>query len=273
MINILKRIRRQRSYNDVETLLWKNHNFAATEAYKLLRTNLLFTLPDESKCRVIGITSSTRGEGKSTTSINLSYVLSQAGKKVLLIDADLRLPSVAKKLEIPSKPGLSESLILPEFDTSAIQKAPEGEWDVLTAGSIPPNPSELLGSEHMQRYVGGLAEQYDFIIVDLPPINIVSDALALSAVLDGMIVVVRNDYSEKRELNKCLRSMALSKVRILGVMMNAKRDGVPNYSRYRRYRRHNYYYENDYGYSSAKAPDQDAKDQTETPSAASADHD
>ena len=82
------------------TMMHKKLSFAATEAYKLLRTNLMFTIPGDKKCRVIGITSATRGEGKSTTAINLSYVLAEAGKRTLIIDADLRLPTIAKKLDI-----------------------------------------------------------------------------------------------------------------------------------------------------------------------------
>lgn len=241
MLGFIKRRRRSKASSTAETLLFKESNFAATEAYKLLRTNIMFTLPDEGKCRVIGVTSAIRGEGKSTTAANLSYVLSEAGKKVLLVDSDLRLPSVAKKLEISGTPGLTEMLIKPEFDDSAIVKMDGREnWNVLPSGSIPPNPSEMLGSPQMQNYVNKLSESYDFIIVDLPPVTIVSDALAVSHLLDGMIVVVRSNYSERRELNRCIKSLELAKVKILGVVMNAKREsGVP-YSRYK-YGKKGYY--------------------------------
>ena len=245
MFEFFKRNKRNKiKSKSTEILLFKESNFVATEAYKLLRTNLMFALPDEGKCRVIGVASAVRGEGKSTTSVNLAYVLSEAGKRVLLIDADLRLPSIAKKLGISSIPGLSDMLIMPEHDASAIRQVADFErWSVLPAGSIPPNPSEMLGSSHMDKYLKELGKDYDFIVVDLPPVTIVSDALAIAPFLDGMVVVVRSNYSEGRELNKCIKLLELSKVKVLGVVMNAKRDGGAVYSKYKKkayYSRHYY---------------------------------
>ncbi|MBO5280533.1 MAG: CpsD/CapB family tyrosine-protein kinase, partial [Clostridia bacterium] len=127
-------------------------DFASTEAYKLLRTNLQFTLPDASKkCHVIGITSSSRGEGKSTTSINLSSALAATEKKVLLIDGDLRLPTISKKLNISVKTGLSDVLLDASELEMAIHAMEECEnLHILASGKIPPNPSELLGSSQMK---------------------------------------------------------------------------------------------------------------------------
>lgn len=254
MLNLIKKRRKKTINTEVETLLCKKANFAATEAYKLLRTNLLFTIPDEGRCRVIGVTSAIRSEGKSTTSINLSYVLAETGKRVLLIDGDLRLPSVAKKLGIHGSNGLSEALIKPDFDPSAIRKMTRENWHVLPSGSIPPNPSEMLGSVQMKNFVDRLSESYDFIIVDLPPVNLVSDALVLSSVLDGMVVVVRSNYSEGRELNKCLEALELSTVKLLGVVMNAKTNGRTAYGKYKKRRGNGYYYNSSsyYGRSSKK---------------------
>ena len=177
--------------------LHKNLNFTASEAYKLLRTNIMFALPSEgSRCRIIGVTSSIRGEGKSTTSINLSYTLAEMGKRVLLIDGDMRLPSVASKMEMPGTPGLSNILVSPSGDLGMFVK-PSGvneNWRIITAGDLPPNPSELLASKQMQVVLRVLSTKFDFIIVDLPPVNIVSDALVLSPVLDGIIVIVKTAY-------------------------------------------------------------------------------
>lgn len=263
MLDFLKRKKREDIENVSETLLYKESNFVANEAYKMLRTNISFTLPDTGKCRIIGITSAIRGEAKSTTSINLSYVLSQTGKRVLLLDADLRLPSIAKKMGIPGVPGLSDALVNSDGDTSAIQTVKNENWHILSSGSIPPNPSEMLGSAQMTAYLKKLSESYDFIIVDLPPVNIVSDALTISPLLDGMIVVVRCNYSERRELNKCLKSLELAKVKVLGITMTAKRDGRPSYSRYKKYRR-NGYYSNNYYYGSEENGD-NSRQGEETP--------
>ena len=239
---------------NLETL-HKNLNFKATEQYKLLRTNLSFTLPEDVKCPIIGVTSSTRGEGKSTTAINLSYVLAENGKKVLLMDGDLRLPSIAKKMGLESNPGVTtllkggESISMSTFKTDIYSN-----WYVMPSGEIPPNPSELLGSKRMENALTMLRENFDYIVIDLPPVNIVSDALAISKMITGMLVVVREDFTEKKELNACLQNLKLSNVNVLGLVMNETKSGKGYYSKYRyRYyykKRSNYYsyYSSDYGY-------------------------
>ncbi|MBQ8001178.1 MAG: CpsD/CapB family tyrosine-protein kinase [Ruminococcus sp.] len=216
--------------------LHKNLEFTAVEQYKLLRANLSFTLPEGVKCPIIGVTSSMRGEGKSTTAINLSYVLAESGKSVLLIDGDLRIPSVAKKMDISSSPGLTDLLMGYEshqmgvFKTSLLEN-----WYVMPSGDLPPNPSELLGSRRMESILRLAAEKFDYIIVDLPPVNVVSDALAISKYLTGMIVVIREDYTEKKELEACFRQLKLSNVNVLGCVMNEAENSNGTHSRYRKY--------------------------------------
>ena len=218
-------------------LLHKKLSFAATEAYKLLRTNLMFALPDEKTCRVIGVTSSLRGEGKSTTSVNLSYALAETGKRVLLIDADLRLPSVAKKLDIEKSPGLSHVIVGVCEASGAIRKSDVlDNWFVLPSGYIPPNPTELLGSSQMNSFIEEAKKDYDFIIVDLPPVNIVSDALVASPFLDGMVVVVRENYSARRALNNCTRLLSLANVKLLGFVMTVVDGDSFGYGKYKRNR-------------------------------------
>ena len=233
------------------TLLHKKLNFAATEAYKLLRTNLMFTLPDAKNCRVIGITSPTREEGKSTTAINLSYALAEMGKRVVLIDADLRLPTVAKKMEIKSAPGLSNVLVgdVSEQDAMWVSDVAEN-WSILPSGDIPPNPTEMLASSQMKQLIGRLSESHDFIILDLPPVNIVSDALAVSSILDGMVVVVRENYSGRRELQSCMRQLKLSGVKILGFVMIETSENNSPYKKNRYYKKNGYKYAHR-GYESA----------------------
>lgn len=239
-----------------QSTLHKNLEFTATEQYKLLRTNLDFTVPEGTKCPVIGLTSSMRGEGKSTTAVNLSYVLAEKGSKVLLIDGDLRIPSVAKKMNIPGSPGLTDVLMgknthsIKEFKSSILDT-----WYIMPAGDIPPNPSELLGSKRMATALEQLKEAFDYIIIDLPPVNIVSDALSIANLITGMIIVIREEYTEKKELERCFRQLKLSNVNVLGCVMNESDSGGGAYGKYR-YMKRNYrtYYSDEY-----KAPSKENK--------------
>ena len=235
--------------------LHKNLEFTATEQYKLLRTNLDFTLPEGVKCPVIGVTSSMRGEGKSTTAINLSYVLAESGKRVLLIDGDLRIPTVAKKMGMESEFGLADLLLgQSTFDLEKLKSPDLATWYIMPSGMLPPNPSELLGSKRMGDALNTLAKHFDYIVVDLPPVNIVSDALAISKYITGMIVVIREEYTEKKELATCFRQLRLSNVNVLGCVMNETRNDSRYYKKYKYKRNYRYYkhhgYYGHYGYYS-----------------------
>ena len=238
------------SEKDMKRTLHKNLEFTAIEQYKILRTNLDFTLPKDVKCPIIGVTSSMRGEGKSTTAVNLSYVLAEKGSPVLLIDGDLRIPSIAKKMRIDSSPGLTDLLMghgahMPDFRSALLDN-----WFILPSGDIPPNPSELLGSRRMEYILNSFRESFDYIIIDLPPVNIVSDALSIASLITGMVVVVREDYTEKKELERCFRQLQLSNVNVLGCILNeSKNDG----GSYKKYRKHKYYKYYKYYQSSAKS--------------------
>lgn len=221
--------------------LHKNLEFTATEQYKLLRANLDFTVPVNVKCPVIGVTSSVRGEGKSTTAVNLSYVLAETGKKVLLIDGDLRIPSVAKKMEIPSSPGLTDLLMGKGAQISEFRSKLYDNWYIVPSGDIPPNPSELLGSRRMEAILNDLKEIFDYIVIDLPPVNIVSDAISIAGYLNGMIVVIREEYTEKKELERCFRQLKLSNVKILGCVMNEAKSGDGSYRHYKKNKYYKYY--------------------------------
>ena len=229
-------------------MLHQKLSFAATEAYKLLRTNVLFALPSDKKCRVVGVTSSLRGDGKSTTAVNLSYTLAETGKKVLLIDADMRLPSIPKKMNIAPAPGLSNILVGMAGATPTVQATGIlDSWYVLSAGDIPPNPSELLGSKQMEALLEYFSNDYDFIVVDLPPVNIVTDALVVSPFLDGLILVIRENYTERSAVNHCYRQLKQSDVKILGVVLNAAKEAYGGYKRYKRYKYYKYGKSSRYG--------------------------
>ena len=169
----------------------KDLDFASVEAYNLLRTNLYFSLADVAGGKVVGVTSPCPQEGKSTTSLNLAYALASAGHKVVLIDSDMRRPSLAGVLEMPLAPGLSNILIDESVDAIHPSVVHEN-LSVLLSGDIPPNPSELIVSDKMKALIEKLRDIYDYVVVDLPPVNLVSDPIMMSRHLDGMIVIVRH---------------------------------------------------------------------------------
>lgn len=197
----------------------KDLDFASAEAYRLLRTNLAFSLPDKTTGKIIGITSPCPQEGKSTTSLNLSYALAEVGNKVLLIDADMRRPSISKMLDLPRSPGLSN--LLTEDCVDAVRAGVLHEnLSILFSGDLPPNPSELIGSDKLKKCMIDFAEKYDYIIVDLPPVVAVSDPLAMSPNIDGMVLVVRHGHSKKRDVQEAMRQLRLVGANVLGFVYN-----------------------------------------------------
>ena len=153
-----------------QNMIGPKMSFAAAEAYKLLRTNVMFSFSDANDCHILGVTSSFRGEGKSLTAINLAYTYAETGKAVLLIEGDMRLPTMAGRLAITAKPGLSNLLVGTDSVAAAIQEynVRDGDRDFafdVVSGSIPPNPSELLGSDRMLSFLKKAKERYDAIIV------------------------------------------------------------------------------------------------------------
>ena len=213
----------------------KELDFASVEAYNLLRTNLYFSLADVVGGKVVGVTSPCPQEGKSTTSLNLAYALAAAGHKVVLIDSDMRRPSLASVLEMPLSPGLSNLLV--DENADAIHSSVVHEnLSVLLAGDIPPNPSELIVSDKMKALIERLRSSYDYVVVDLPPVNLVSDPIMMSRHLDGMIVIVRHGYTRRRDVNDTVRSLKLVNAKILGFVYNGAKTAK------KRYRKSNYYH-------------------------------
>lgn len=232
---------------DYDTMFGPGVNFAVSEAYKLLRTNIMFSFSDEGQCHILGVTSSVLGEGKSTTCCNIAYALTEAGKRVLLLEADLRRPSIAAKLGLERSPGLTNLLVTRGDYTEAIQNCPDARrLDILVSGNIPPNPSELLGSKRMARLMETIAQDYDYIVVDLPPVTAVSDAIAISKLLDGVVVVVRGGVVEQKTLAEAMRQMEMVNVRILGFVY---RDGESSGNRYGGNKRYYKYYKNNGDYA------------------------
>jgi len=220
--------------NKVE-LMGPKISFAAAEAYKLLRTKLQFSFVDEEGCRVIGVSSSMTGEGKSLSAVNLAYSASQLGKRVLLVDCDMRRPTLQDKLPIRKTPGLSEFLTGQSFADNLIQmcgiKEDEYAFHAISSGHNPPNPMELLSSARMERMLSRLRQNYDYIILDLPPVGEVGDALAVSKLTDGILVVVRQNLCDRLALNAAIRQFEFVDAKILGVIFNCTTEDGSKYGK------------------------------------------
>lgn len=218
------------SPEEIAKTVGKGLSFGAAEAYKLLRANLAFSFPDSSKSKVIGVTSALRGEAKSTTSINLAYTLAETGKKVLLMEGDMRLPVLGKWLKVSRTPGLSDLLVGHSNCNEVLQGSGLlSNLKVITAGTVPPNPAELLDSQPMQIILNTMREYFDYVIVDLPPVMAVSDALVVSKYLDGIIVVIRQNYSDKKSLAETVRQLRFSQAKILGFVVSDSNLQKKNY--------------------------------------------
>ena len=227
----------------------ENLSFASREAFKRLRTNLAINFPEEDEsCHMIGVTSPQPSDGKSTISVNLAYSLAELGKKVLLIDADMRRSSLHEKLDVDKEPGLSE-LLRNSNDIHATLKQYRGTkettFDILTAGSIPGNPSELLNSKRMGTLLSTLAKSYSYIVVDLPPIGAVIDAVSLAGRLDGMLVVVRENTCPRSLLDECMQQLDYAGVKVLGFVVNGAMEGSGKKYQYGKYGKYGY---SSYGY-------------------------
>ncbi len=221
----------------------KDLDFTSTEAYNLLRTNIIFSISEKGNGgKVIGTTSANPADGKSYTSINLGYALAKDGAKVLVIDADMRKPSIEKTLDIPNKFGLSNILIGQEGE--GIQKSVLHEnMDIMTSGTIPPNPSELIGAPKMAELLQKEKETYDYILIDLPPVNVVTDSLTLAKKLDGYILVVRHNVTKKREMLEAIKKLKYVEAKILGVVYNGYSHSHRSGSYYKKgyYKSYHYY--------------------------------
>ena len=227
-------------------IMGPNISFAASEAYKLLRTKIQFSFADDNDCRVIGLSSALSGEGKSLTAVNLAYTLSELNKKVILIDCDMRRPTLAEKLKIRKKPGLSSYLTGQSPLADLIQycnfRDHEKAFHVITAGQNPPNPVELLSSARMKKVLEKLRAEYDYVILDLPPVGEVTDAMAVANETDGMLLVVRQNYCDRVVLTDAARQFQFIRAKIIGTVFNCTSEHSGSYSKgyYKRYYRRYY---------------------------------
>lgn len=205
--------------NTRRQILNKNSSFSVQEAYKTLRTNVRFFLRGEG-CKRICITSGAAGEGKSITLLNLAISIAEGGQKVLLIDADLRRPALARLMVEKATPGLSNILAGLVDVKEAVRKEMYPNLDIIFSGDVPPNPSELLGSERMGQLIDDMAKEYDYILVDTPPVNVVSDACIVANLLDGVLMLVRQGRSRKDAVKRAVANLRLTGAKPLGFVLN-----------------------------------------------------
>ena len=234
--------------NQNEALIGSNISFVATEAYKRLRTKLQFSFADDSTSRVIGLSSALSGEGKSLTAVNLAYTLAQLNKRVIILDCDMRRPTLAEKMGLSKKPGLSEYLTGQHEFKDVIQRYgnefDEVAFHVISAGENPPNPVEMLSSLRMERLLNSLRDVYDYVLLDLPPVTEVTDAMAIAPKADGMLLVVRQNYCDRIVLNETVQQFDFINAKILGVVFNCTGEhGGKYYGKgyYKRYYTRSYY--------------------------------
>ena len=194
----------------------------AAEAYRVIRTSVQFAQAGK-ELQTIALTSCTPNEGKSTTIANLAVVLTQAGKSVLLIDCDMRNPTVHKNFNLSNKIGLSSCISMGTALADAVQATGIEGLDALTAGVIPPNPSELLGSERMQNILQRAKEEYDYVLIDTPPVLPVTDSLVLGRMVDGLILVIDSGEIKVEMAREVKNQLMHSGANILGVVLNKVR--------------------------------------------------
>lgn len=214
--------------------------FVVVESYKAIRTNLSFLLSNKDS-NVVVVTSPNEGEGKSTTAVNMAIAFSQLGEKVLLIDADMRRSSLHKKLKTENTDGLSNILAGMSTFKECVNQVAENLY-LLSSGRIPPNPSELLGSPAFEELMKSVSPEYNCIIIDTPPMNVVSDTLIAARIAAGIVLVVRDGQTQNDEIKQAISSAKFANIKILGAIINGnKQSNAIGYKSGSKYYKNRYY--------------------------------
>ena len=212
------------------SIMEKKPKSLIAESYRSLRSNIAYSSFDD-EYQIISVTSSVPAEGKSTTAINLAVALSQLEKKVLLIDCDMRKPSLHKKLGISNISGLTDLLVGKKNVEDASKKRSKF-LTILTAGTIPPNPAEMLDSKVMSDFLEECRNHYDHIILDTPPLQAVTDAQVLSTKADGTLMVIKANFTKKNDVESAVDMIKKVNGKIIGTVLNATKDNNKKYHYY-----------------------------------------
>lgn len=245
MFEIVNKLRKITNKNKTEetaraTILDVN-NFQVVESYKQLRINIMFAMSAKN-AKVVEVSSSFPGEGKSITSANIAIAMAQIGVKVLLLDCDLRKSVQHRIFKVENKIGLSSVLGKMETFEKAVNKNIIENLDLITAGPVPPNPSELIASQNMEEFVKKIEDLYDYIIIDTPPINVVSDALELSKYTGGLVLVTRQGVTTYEDVRHAINSAKILNINIFGIVVNGIiEDKFNSYGRYGKYGKYSKY--------------------------------
>ncbi len=215
-------------------------SFAATEAYNRLRTNIFYSLPEKSGGKIIAITSASPKEGKTFTSTHLAYSMAKEGNRTLLVDCDMRRPSVDGVFKLSRNPGLSDLLVGKEKDV-IISNVTDKNLSVVASGIIPPNPSDLLSSPKMKNWLDDMSRKYDYVVLDLPPILAVADPLIVAKYADAIFLVAKHGVTRKKHLIGAMKQLKMTKTHILGFVYNDFKFGGGHY-----YKNEKYYYAQQY---------------------------
>ena len=196
-----------------------NSKSIISEQFRTIRSNITFSAPRED-LKTLLVTSSLSSEGKSTNVANLGVVFAQEGKKVLLVDADMRRPTLHHTFRLSNREGLSSILIKHQTIQEAVQETSIVGLDVITSGPLPPNPSELLASQTMDTFICIVTQEYDLVIFDSPPLLPVTDARILSNKCNATLLIVNRNKTKKADILKSRAALENSQAKILGIVLN-----------------------------------------------------
>lgn len=219
--------------SEIDLIAHHDRENEASEAFRSVRTSLMFSSPAGAPQTLL-VTSAAASEGKSVTAANLALVLSQNDSRVLLVDADLRKPRLHKIFSIPSSPGLSEYLVQ-SVDLNVIRQTELPTLDLLTSGTAPPNPAELIGSPRMDEFLSSVREYYDHIIVDAPPVLGLADAVIIGTKMDGVMLVVSANQVTKDAVRESVKRLRMVHAPLVGAVLNQVDHDDNGYGYYNQY--------------------------------------